>query len=148
MSPSDAPAAGERAIPRLDRLALLSRDRRLEFAFAVGTMPFHVHLRTSEEGARMLIAGDIGTLPYTAESADSRNSLARILQHCENFEWGGIKVTPSNRIVVHGEVPLQPPINPFSVVRDVSRFIVTIYPVISLVLDEALGRRPCPPPAS
>lgn len=148
MSASDAPATGERAIPRLDRLALLSQDRRLEFAFAVGTLPFHAHLRSSEEGARMLIAGDIATLPYTAESANARHSLTRTLRHCETFDWGGIKITPNNHIVIHGEVPLPPPINPFSVVRAVSRFIVTIYPLISFVLDETLGRRPYPPPAS
>ncbi len=86
----------------------------------------------------MLIAGDVGYLPFTAEAADKRRSLTRALQHCERFEWGGISITPGNRIVVHGEVAVQGPINPFSVVREAARFIVKIYPVISLILDETM----------
>jgi hypothetical protein len=87
----------------------------------------------SGKGARLTVRGQIGTLPYSAESATARRYMHAVVDAGRELPFAEISLTSSQAIVVRGTMDFPDQPTPASVAAGTSVIIVALKPVIDLM---------------
>ena len=105
----------------------------LTIAFRCYDIPFTAVASESPEGPKLSVAGFVGQVPYTVESADARRTLKSVLADEPEFAAARLKISERHRIVVQGELPLDGDATPSRIVATATAFVATSKPLIDLV---------------
>jgi hypothetical protein len=92
-----------------------------------------VVVHASGDGARLTVRGQIGTVPYSAESVTARRYMHAIVDAGRELPFAEISLTSAQAIVVRGtmDFPAQP--TPASVAAGASVIVVALKPVIDMM---------------
>ena len=84
-----------------------------------------------EDGEAWLeVEGELGSLPFSAESRDARSAVIAILiaSKLTNHRYFG--VGPDQRIKMRGELPLEPPLTPATILTGITQFVMAVRPFL------------------
>jgi len=111
------------------------------FSFACAGVTLSARAGRQDGEAWLEVEGDLGPLPFSAESRDARSTVIAILLAARLTDHRYFGVGPDQRIRLHGEIPLTCPLTPGSILTGVAQFAMAVRPFIEL-LNEALPTRP------
>jgi len=92
-----------------------------------------VVIQAAGSGARLTVRGQIGTVPYSAESVTARRYMHAIVDAGRELPFAEISLTSAQAIVVRGtmDFPAQP--TPASVAAGASVIVVALKPVVDMM---------------
>lgn len=104
-------------------------------AFDFGFRFVRVVARLERHGAAAVLklVGDLGPMPYSAESPAARTGLARIVDAGNSALGGGTFRVVQGRILLGGEAPVPCPVAAVGLVSAVIRFLAPATPYMELV---------------
>ena len=79
------------------------------------------------------VDGDLGALPFSAESREARSTAIAVLLAARLTDHRYFGVGPDQHIKLRGEVPLSPPLTPASILTSVTQFVIAVRPFIELL---------------
>lgn len=119
------------------------RDFKSPVAFSFACGGATLKARAGREGneAWLEVEGDLGALPFSAESRDARSAVIAILLAAKLTDHRYFGIGPDQRIRLHGEIALTCPLTPASILTGLTQFTLAVRPFIEL-LSEAQPARP------
>ena len=98
-------------------------------------------VRAPEGGARMTVRGDLGTLPFTAESPTVRRYMRAVVDAGTDLPFAEITLTRTQTIAVRGTMDFATPPSPAIVAAGTAAIVVAVKPVVQLIAAcRAMGR--------
>lgn len=85
-----------------------------------------------ETGGMLKLVGDVGPLPFTAESPAARAGLGHIVVHVNDLLGSTFRFANS-RIVLHTKVEVAKPVNATNVISAVSSVLIPASPYLDLI---------------
>jgi hypothetical protein len=113
----------------------------VSFTFVCAGATLTARAGREDSEAWLEVDGDLGALPFSAESRDARSEVIAILLAARLTDHRYFGVGPDQRIRVRGEIPLTCPLSPASILTGVTMFTLAVRPFIELLI-EALPARP------
>lgn len=141
MSKSNAFSLGGMALP-LDIDAVLeeaeaqplsSGDGPVAFDFGFRFVRFVARLEQSGPAALLKLVGDMGPMPFSAESPAARSGLARIVESGNSVLGAGTFRINQGRILLGGETSVTTPVAAVGLVSAVTRFLAPAIPYMELI---------------
>lgn len=114
-------------------LEQLWRPRPSSYSFQVEGVIYAVQSTPCDDGVHLSITAEIGTMPYTAESAPRRQMLKRILESSERLKVASLKVNDKGLIVLQSELAIVPEHAPEMSFARLVVFINQVQPYIKLI---------------
>ena len=105
------------------------------FAFERYGTRFDVGIRRNAEGggAMMIVRGNLGVLPYSAEAKAARNHLRAVIDAGSALPSAEIRLDSRQMIVVRGSMTFSAAPSPATVAAGVAAITIAIKPVCELV---------------
>jgi hypothetical protein len=92
-----------------------------------------------QDGSAWLeVDGDLGAVPFTAESRDGRSAVIAVMIAAKLTDHRYFGISPDQRVKLRGEIPLFPPLTPTAILTGVIQFVTSVRPFIELI-NEAVG---------
>lgn len=115
------------------------RDLKTPVRFTFECAGITLSARAGRQGdmAWLEVDGELGALPFSAESRDARSSVIAVLLASKLNDYRYFGVSADQRIKLRGEMALTPPLTPASILTSVTQFIIAVRPFIEL-LQEAM----------
>jgi hypothetical protein len=113
----------------------------VSFTFACAGATLSARAGRDDGDAWLEVEGDLGALPFSAESRDARSQVIAVLLAARLTDHRYFGVGPDQHVRLHGEIPLTCPLTPASILTGVALFSLAVRPFIEL-LREALPVRP------
>ncbi|BAE49409.1 hypothetical protein [Paramagnetospirillum magneticum] len=141
MSKSKAFSLGGMSLP-LDIDAVLEEAEAQPLALGTGPVAFDFgfrfvrfagRLEQSASGVQLKLVGDLGPMPYSAESPAARSGLARIVDAGNSVLGAGSFRLAQGRILLGGELGVPMPVSAVGLVSAVTRFLVPATPYMELI---------------
>jgi len=142
MSKSKSFTLGGKALPvdlhnvcwvETDAEALTLGDTQVAFDFNYHLIRFACRLDQVEGKAHLKLAGDLGPMPYSAESTVARLGLTRIIE-AGNEALGDSRFRlVQGRVVLGGDLVVPVPVSAVGLVTEASRFLVPSLPYLDLI---------------
>jgi len=116
------------------------------FGFAYQSIPFAARYVETGALAHIDLVGQVGLLPFTAESPEARRAVSRILD-AANSHLGPVFRLDDGRIELFGAAEVAAPVTAVGLVSALARFVLRVKPYIDcidLYLEpsaEGMGRR-------
>lgn len=124
----------EKASPDLRVLASHRMPMPATFKFAYYGMSFDAGIRRNEEGgAHLVIRGNLGNLPYSAESITARNYLHTVIDAGRSLPNAEINVDRKQAIIVRGEMRFPAVPSPATVAAGTAAMTIAIKPICELI---------------
>lgn len=130
----------------LDHVRAFGRDRSradgLCFRFGFREIPFKCEAERQEGQLYLNLTGDLGALPYTAESANQRRSIQTILSAAgerSGLQW---TVSPQQQIEVKGALTLDRPLTGSALVTGAVTLLLRAQPYLDLLIDTLCQPKP------
>lgn len=95
----------------------------IKFDFVYHAIPIAVMLEEVPPMARLKLVGDVGPMPYTAESAAARVNVQAILDAANHALGPVFRVTADNRILLGGERALAAPVTAVTLIEAVVQIL-------------------------
>jgi hypothetical protein len=152
MSQSKSLTLGGLSLP-LDTQAILSGDDAptlamgdgiIKFDFGFRQVRFVGQLDMARGKARLRLVGDLGPMPFSAESTAARAGLARIVEAANTHLGAGTFRVTLGRVLLGGDFAIPVPVDATGLVTGSTRFLVPALPYMELI---ALYVRPPLAPA-
>ncbi len=105
----------------------------LSFSFKCYGVDFSADGVESDEGPSLRISGNLGPLPYSAESPENRKAIGKILSMAPEFLNLRMSLSNTKEIVVKGELALGGSITPSRIVATASAFVASAKPLIQVI---------------
>ena len=102
------------------------------FVFRYRDTSFTVRCQSGDDQAAAHISATLGTMPFSAESAQGRQFLAQIL-HGVNDHLGPIVTQSRGRILLGADLTLPAPITAVGLVSGLTRLLLPLKPYLSLM---------------
>lgn len=99
------------------------------FRFLYRRIPFSVHFRTVDMVSMLEIVGDIGLMPYSAESALARIELQTVFD-AANAHLGEVFAIHEGRIRMTGTVTVVPPVSAVALITAITHFLIKRRPYL------------------
>lgn len=126
------PQGVEQAISTL--LASHQMPMPATFSYNFLGMPFDVGVRRDPEGgAQLVVRGQLGKLPYSAESTDARSLLNSIIDAGQSLPLATINVERKQAIIVRGTMTFPSVPSPATIAAGTAAITVAVKPVCELV---------------
>jgi hypothetical protein len=123
----------------------LSLDKGpVAFDFGFRFVRFAARLERQGDGALLRLVGDLGPMPYSAESPAARSGLARIVESGNSVLGAGTFRVVQGRILLGGEGPVPCPVAAVGLVSAITRLLAPAIPYMELI---AMYVRPPQAPA-
>lgn len=109
----------------------------LAFRFCFKEVPFAAQIEQRQDRAALKLAGDLGTLPFSAENPRRRRRLRRVLaaaRHAAGVRW---EITGDHHIRVAGETLLDLPLTPMAVIAAATALLLLSRPYLELIVAVA-----------
>lgn len=119
-------------------------DGKLLFDFTFRFVRFAGRYDEEAGSAAMKLVGDVGPMPFSAESPAARAGLATIVTRANEALGGPAFKVTQGRIMLGGELKVVPPVTATSLVATVAAFLIPAIPYLELI---ALYVRPPAAPA-
>lgn len=105
----------------------------LSFSFMCYGVEFSADGYEGEEGPTLQLSGNLGPIPYSAESTVNRKVIGEILALSPEFLNLRMSLSEGNDVVVEGELPLGGSITPSRIVATASAFVASAKPLIEVI---------------
>jgi len=102
------------------------------FRFRYRDIAFTVRCRSGEDKAEARVSATLGTMPFSAESAQGRIFLTQILQGLTDH-LGPVVTQSQGRILFDADLPLPAPITAVGLVTAVTRLLLPLKPYLGLM---------------
>lgn len=123
----------ERTVSRL--LASHQMPLPATFSYDFLGMTFDVGVRRDPEGSvQLVVRGQLGNLPYSAESVDARNLLNSIVDAGHSMTLAEISLDRNQAIVVRGAMTFPSVPSPATIAAGTAAITVAVKPVCELVV--------------
>jgi len=141
MSKSNAFSLGGMSLP-LDIDAVLEGaeapplslgDGAVAFDFGFRFVRIVAKIEQSGSSAQLKLVGDMGPMPFSAESPSARAGLARIVEAGNAVLGAGTFRIAQGRILLGGEASISVPVSAVGLVSAVTRFLAPATPYMELV---------------
>lgn len=106
--------------------------RDFKFRFSYRLLPFAAHFRTEGETSVIDITGDIGPMPFSAESTLARVELQTVLD-AANAHLGEVFRVHDGRIHIVGTVRVAPPVTAVGLVAAITQFLLKRRPYLETI---------------
>jgi len=125
---------GDIAVSDDGRICLRSGDHPLRFAFAYRGVDFEARMETAPT-ARIALTAELGKLPYSMETQQSRRLTRRIVEATADLPGGKIEVSDDQDmyLVASAQPPL--PLTPASVMAAITSLLLDFRPYIDLLCE-------------
>ncbi len=105
----------------------------IQFDFAYRDVRFAVRYREADGIGTLILAGDLGPLPFTAESPAARAGIGHVVVHA-NDALGPTFCFRNNRIEMHVEgVPVAHPVTATNIIAAIAAVLVPATPYLDLI---------------
>lgn len=105
----------------------------LSFSFQCYGIEFSADGYDGEDGPTLQVSGNLGPIPYSAESIVNRKAIGEILSLSPKFLNLRMSLSEGNDVVVEGELPLGGSITPSRIVATASAFVASARPLIEVI---------------
>lgn len=105
----------------------------VKFDFGYRDIRFAAQLDHSGETAHMKLVGDLGPMPFSAESPAARMGLARIVEAANDHLGQGLFRVTQGRVLLGGDLEIPVPVTATGLVTEASRFLIPALPYIELI---------------
>jgi hypothetical protein len=105
----------------------------LSFSFNCYGVAFSADGVEGDEGPSLQISGNLGPLPYSAESPENRKAIGKILSMAPEFLNLRLSLSTRKEVVIKGELPLGGSITPSRIVATASAFVASAKPLIQVI---------------
>lgn len=105
----------------------------LSFSFNCYGVEFLADGVESDAGPTLKISGNLGALPYSAESPENRKAIGKMLSMAPEYLNLRMKLSNKKQIIVEGELPLGGSISPSRIVATASAFVASAKPLIEVI---------------
>lgn len=117
-----------------------SPGRPVAFQFAFLGIPFTAHTQTEDDHPILHLSGEVGPVPYSAESIPVRRATHAILRATWSLPHVRLVAWPAGRIRATGRIPLSRPLTPVALISAVASVMLDLRPYLDL-LGEFLPER-------
>jgi hypothetical protein len=105
----------------------------LSFSFNCYGVDFSADGYEGDEGPILQVSGNLGPIPYSAESIENRKAIGDILSLSPEFLNLRMSLSEENDVVIEGELPLGGSITPSRIVATASAFVASAKPLIEVI---------------
>jgi hypothetical protein len=125
----------------LDRIHLFSREREdtLRFRFGFRDVPFTCVAERQNGIPCLTLTGDLGALPYTAESAHQRKSVQMIISAASRHSGLLWTISPRQQIELKGALSIDRPLTPTALVAGTVTLLLRARPYIELLIETLIA---------
>jgi hypothetical protein len=106
--------------------------RDFNFRFSYRQIPFAAQYRAERDPSKIDIVGDIGPMPFSAESALARIELQTVLD-AANAHLGEIFRIIEGRIQIVGEAMVTPPVTAVGLITAITHFLLKRRPYLETI---------------
>lgn len=111
------------------------------FSFVCAGITLSARAGRHDGEAWLEVDGDLGALPFSAESRDARSAVIAVLLAAKLTDHRYFGVGPDQHIKLRGEVPLTCPLTPASILTSVTQFAMAVRPFIEMLAEVLPARR-------
>jgi hypothetical protein len=104
----------------------------IQFTFLFANISFAARYDEGERGGRLRLVGDVGPLPYSAESPEARAGLAQIIR-AANDVLGPCFRTAQGRILLGADEQIAHPVTAVSLISRVAASLIPATPYLDLI---------------
>ena len=114
------------AITEHGELVWRAKPAPINFSFVYGGIRFAASLAEEIDAKRghLKLVGDVGPMPFSAESVSARASLVAIIEAANDSLGGVFKVSRENRILLGHEFELAAPVTAVGLIEAVAGFLL------------------------
>ncbi|OAN50219.1 hypothetical protein A6A04_02100 [Paramagnetospirillum marisnigri] len=116
-----------------DSQALVLGDGSVKFDFNLRQIRFAAQLEQARGAAHMKLVGDLGPMPFSAESPAARAGLARIVEAANAHLGSGCFRVVAGRVLVGGDIAIPVPVTAHALVTEVTRFLAPTLPYLEVI---------------
>lgn len=113
--------------------ALPMANGAIAFNFVYRGIAFVGRLDLEGQDARLKLVGDVGPMPFSAESTEARSGLARIVAATNDHLGKTIFKVTGGRMLLGGELDVAVPVTATGLIEVIARFLLPTTPYIDLV---------------
>jgi hypothetical protein len=107
---------------------------RFQFQFVYNGMHFVVRVLSKDaRGARLIMEGHLGFVPFSYEGADLRSQLLEVLQLARKQTAAHINLVAEQRISLTAEILVKGPLTPNSAISAVATRIAAVKPLLDVI---------------
>jgi hypothetical protein len=114
-------------------------ERPLIVRFCFEEVPIAVLLRRCEGRTLAAITGELGTLPFTAESANQRRRLGMVLAAAQRHSAWRWAVTARQEMCVTTEIELLQPLSPIGILGEIVTALFGIRDCLALLVRTSIA---------
>lgn len=108
-------------------------DGTIQFDFGYRDIRFAGRMDQAEGRAHLKLVGDLGPLPFSAESPAARAGLIRIIESATSALGGEAFRVAQGRILLGGDLDIPVPVSATGLVTSVARFLLPTAPYLELI---------------
>lgn len=107
----------------------------IDFNFVYKGIPFAAGYGVTPQGAFLTIVGEVGILPYSAQSATSRRTLLAIMEAANAAIGRRFRVNAASRIEIRSTITLDQPINAVNLIVAAAQVLLPALPYLECIAD-------------
>ena len=112
------------------------------YSFNCYGMPFDVVVtRNSGGGARLTLRGDLGVLPFTAESRTARQYMRAVIEVGQNLPHAEITLSKTQSIILRGVMDFENPPSPATAVAATAVIVIAGKPFVDMISTVRQAKR-------
>lgn len=124
---------GELTIPFEEKDGVETIGRRdFNFRFSYRRIPFTAHFRTDGDASRIDVSGDVGPMPFSAESPLARIELQTVLD-AANAHLGRAFLVQGGRIRLAGAAPVARPVGAVGLITALTLLLLKWRPYLETI---------------
>ncbi len=116
----------------VDETGMGGQRRDFNFRFSYRQLPFVAKYRSEGKAGSIELKGDLGPMPFSAESALARSDLQMVLD-AANAHLGPTLLVVGGRIALVGMIAIAEPVTAVGLVTGLARFLLTVKPYLEII---------------
>jgi hypothetical protein len=116
-----------------DGMPLSVGDGNIQFDFGFRNIRFAGRIEQSQGRAHLKLVGDLGPMPYSAESPAARAGLARIVDAANAHLGGSVFRVTQGRILLGGDLDIPVPVSATGLITSVAAFLLPALDYVDLI---------------
>jgi hypothetical protein len=122
--------------------AAIRAEGPINFRFIYKGIPFSAAYAVTGQGAFLTIVGEVGILPFSAQSAGTRRTLLTIMEAANRVTGNRFRVNSASRIEIHSTIALEQPINAANLIVAAAQVLLPALPYLECIADATGGESP------
>ena len=114
----------------------LAADGPIDFGFRYLDKPFAATVTPGDGQARLALRGQLGVVPFTAESAPVRAAVLALLRTKDGSGLGRFELAENHDVLLHGECEIGLPLSAAEIIAGAAEILLSARDQIAAVLSE------------